>query len=320
MDNTIKTIDMEKDEWLKARIPYLGASEVAVTLGLNPYRTAFDLWREKIQDPTFQPFTGNEFTTWGNRLEDAIAQGFAEDYNFKIRKDNKIRIHDNGILSCSLDRVISKDDKHNTPGILEIKNMSQWAYDKMLKDKNEIPLMYYAQHQQQFGITGYEWGYFVMLVGGNNMIVKEMVPDPEYIEKQNATAVEWWYNYVAEKIPPPYVVKDLTDPEATTLGETIKIVDQKFFQDVYDRYQKVAKQMKGLTKIKDDLKDLLIEELSTNTKLEYMGSTICNWSEYKMFDSQQLKKDKPDLYSAYQNKVIRKFNIKEFVYEDKESA
>jgi putative phage-type endonuclease len=320
MENTIKTIDMEKDEWLKARLPYLGASEVAVTLGLNPYRTSYDLWREKIQDPTYQPFTGNEFTTWGNRLEDAIAQGFAEDYFMKIRKDNKIRIHENGILSCSLDRVITKVSDKETPGILEIKNMSSYAYDKMLKDKNEIPLMYYAQHQQQFGITGYEWGYFVMLVGGNNMIVKEMVPDPEYIEKQNAEACSWWNDYVVAKIPPPYVVMDLTNPEATALEETVKVVDQKFFTDVYNKYQSTSKIIKDLTKVKDDLKDLLIEELGTCKKLEYMGSTICNWSEYKMFDSQQLKKDKPDLYAAYQNKPVRKFNVKEFTYEDKESA
>lgn len=321
MARIINIADLSKEEWIEARKPFLGASEIGAALGLNPYRTAYDLWREKIGDPTYIPFTGNDFTTWGNRLEDTIAQGFAEDYGYKIMRDNKIRIHDNGIQSCSLDRVIVKVEGKNTPGILEIKNMSQYSYDKMLKDDNDIPLHYYCQHQQQFAITGYEWGFFVMLVGGNNLVVKEMVPDPKYIKTMEDYAVNWWNSYVVTKIPPPYKVMDLTNPEATTLDVTTKTCDQKFFADVYEKYQRLNSQIKQLTKVKDDLKDLIIEETSTNKELEYMGSKIANWREEKWFDTKQMKADHPDIAKKYEKKVIvRKFIINEFTFQDKESA
>lgn len=319
MSRAISTKGMSKEEWLAARKPFLGASEIGTALGLNDYQTPFDLWRDKIGDPTFIPFMGNERTKWGNRLEDSIAQGFAEDYNVKIQKDNKIRIHENGITSCSLDRVIVGADR-DTPGILEIKNMGDYAYNKLLKDDNDIPLFYYSQHQQQFSITGYNWGYFVMLIGGNNLVVKEMVPDPDYIERQNAEAVSWWEDFVVKKVPPPFVVKDLKNPEATTISDEVKVVDKKFFDEVYSKYMDASKAHGDWEKVKTELQEIMIGELGAAKALEYMGCKIANWRDEKWFDISRFRSEHPEYEKDYKNKIVRKFIANKFKYVNKESA
>jgi len=316
MSRYISTSDMSKEEWLKARLPFLGASEVSAALGLNPYRTPFDLWREKTGDPSFIPFEGNQFTIWGNRLEDSIAQGFAEDHGYKIQKDNKLRVHNNGILSCSLDRtIIGSNNGHKTPGILEIKNMSNWAYDKLLKDDNDIPIMYYSQHQQQFGITGYDWGFFVMLIGGNEMVVKEMVPDWDYIKKQETEATSWWNKYVVGKTPPDFEVKDLEDPKTTALTGDIQVATKEAFQ-AHSMLMTLKKRIKELTEQKTKLEKILKKEIGTAKSLEYEGSEIANWSEFQQFSSKLFKEANPDEYAKYKE-VMRRFNIKEFIYENK---
>jgi len=316
MSRYISTSDMTKEQWLLARLPFLGASEVSAALGLNEYRTPFDLYREKIGDPSFIAFTGNEKTLWGNRLEDAIARGFAEDQGYKIQKDNKIRIHDNDILSCSLDRtIVGSNNGHTTPGILEIKNMSTYTYDKMLKDSNDIPLMYYAQHQQQFGITGYTWGFFVMLIGGNELVVKPMLPDPDYIKNQEEEAVKWWNDHVVAKRSPVLKAIDLEDPKTTMLVNEVQVASEEAYK-AHQTVMSLKKRIKELKVEEEKLTDLLKEELGTAKELEYAGAKIAYWSEFKQFSSKLFKEAAPEEYDKYKD-VVRKFNTKEFVYEAK---
>ena len=118
----ISTKKMSLKDWLKAREKYIGASEISAVVGLNPYRSSLDLWREKTKDPSYKPFRGNNYTKWGSRLENSIAWGFSKDYKQKIKKDNKIRIHENGIISATLDRLITAK---KTIGILEIKRSEE---------------------------------------------------------------------------------------------------------------------------------------------------------------------------------------------------
>jgi putative phage-type endonuclease len=316
MSRSILTADLTKEQWLLARLPFLGASEVGAALGLNPYRSPFDLYREKIGDPSFIPFEGNEYTKWGNRLEDAIAQGFAEDHGYKIQKDNKIRIHDNDVLSCSLDRVIvGSNNGHTTPGVLEIKNMSSYAYDKMVKNEFDIPLTYYSQHQQQFGITGYTWGYFVMLVGGNDMIVKEMVPDPEYIKQQEEAAITWWKDHVVAKTPPMLTQPDLKDPESTALVNETKVASKEIY-NVHQAAMKLKERMKDLKKEHDACVKQIQEECGTAKTLEYDGGALAYYSEFQQFSSKLFKEAAPDEYNKYKA-TTRRFNLKEYTYEAK---
>lgn len=199
MSRIISTKGIGIKKWLKLRENYLGASETSAALNLNPYRTGLDLWREKIKDPSYKRFPGNSLTKWGARLEGSIAWGFSKDYKLRIRKDNKLRIHDNGILSCSLDRLIIKGKKLGT---LEIKNMGDKQFNRLCQDTNSVSMMYYSQIQQQFFVTELKFGYFVILVGGNTLIVKKTLPDIAFMNMQSEFAVEWWNDYVIQNKPP----------------------------------------------------------------------------------------------------------------------
>ena len=45
----LKTKDLSRDDWLKARKQGLGSSDAATALGLNPYQSPLALWLEKTQ-------------------------------------------------------------------------------------------------------------------------------------------------------------------------------------------------------------------------------------------------------------------------------
>jgi putative phage-type endonuclease len=315
----IKTLGLTQEEINAIRDNYLGASEVGIALGLNPFRSPHNLWRQKTHQKGYVAFTGNEFTAWGVALEDAIAQKFAVDYSVKIRRDNKVRVHTNGILSCSIDRIAHQKGRIG-PGIVEIKNMSQFSYDKHKKKTGtDIPLNYYAQHQQQFGVTGYKWGYFVMLVGGNNLIVNEMIPDWDYIKAQDSDAIGWWVKHVLNNVEPAPESRDIMDPDEIVLQEDRKITDDETVYQANVLYRELGERIKDLTENRDKMKDMMIEAVGASKLLEYKGATLAVFSEYFQFDSKKFKAENPDVYKQYQTMAIRKFNVKEPVFEEDEN-
>lgn len=83
----------------------LGGSDMPTILGLNPYKSAFALWLEKLgRGPEFH---GNEATWFGNQMEDIIAQRWADDHNQKIQRKNITARHrDHDWAMAHIDRKI----------------------------------------------------------------------------------------------------------------------------------------------------------------------------------------------------------------------
>ena len=68
MITRVKTADHQ--EWLSLRANYIGGSDAAAILGLNPYKSAYALWAEKTGKAV--PFEGNIVTKTGAYLEQFV--------------------------------------------------------------------------------------------------------------------------------------------------------------------------------------------------------------------------------------------------------
>lgn len=309
-----------KEEWLKLRKNSIGASEVAAALGISKYRTRYDLFLDKLNENI--DYVDNESMYWGRAHENAVAIRFSEETGLKLRKENKIRLHqDYDYLSATLDRTIVADpDKaawlflerfpkvdpaiFNKPGILEIKTVRGYAYDKWDAD---IAPEYWCQIQHQFDVTGYEWGFFAILVDGNRYFQYAVLPDQVFIENQRDELIEFWTKYIEPETAPPMEAKDY---EKLELKEDVIELQSDDLMKKYERHWIVANMIKKLTEEKDELQDAMKLAIGNHKKLICNSSEICNFSEYKQFDSTKLKKDDPVLYSSYQTKTVRRFNVK----------
>jgi len=60
----------------------IGGSDIPAIIGVNPYKTAYQLWLEKTgQVP---PVQDNKYMRAGRKLEQVVADFFAEETNAKI--------------------------------------------------------------------------------------------------------------------------------------------------------------------------------------------------------------------------------------------
>lgn len=187
------------------RLGTLGASEVAAVLGLDRYRTAGDVYLEKRG--LVEPFTGNTFTEWGERLETIIAEKAAEQL-----ADSLIRpaaselpiVHPSeDWASCSPDFFLGR----RSDALLEIKNVGlrraqEWGESESETDK--APARVIVQVHWQMWTTGKREAFVGALIGGNDFRLIRLAYDEELVGMMVGRCKRFWFdNVVAGESPDP---------------------------------------------------------------------------------------------------------------------
>jgi len=72
MKRLISTLNLSKEDWLRYRKCGITGTDAGAILGLNPYRSAFQVYHDKISD-TIENID-NEAMRQGRDLEDYVAQ------------------------------------------------------------------------------------------------------------------------------------------------------------------------------------------------------------------------------------------------------
>ncbi|EOA2606900.1 lambda-exonuclease family protein, partial [Enterococcus hirae] len=86
------TLDMSHREWLEDRKRGIGGSDVATVLGLNKYKSPYQLWLEKTGQIELKD-SESEPAYWGNVLEEVVAKEFQERTGKKVRRRNQVFEH-----------------------------------------------------------------------------------------------------------------------------------------------------------------------------------------------------------------------------------
>ncbi len=68
----MSTLDLQKEEWLRYRKQGIGGSDAGAVCGLNPYRTAMEVYYDKISDEA--ECFDNEAMRLGRDMEDYVAR------------------------------------------------------------------------------------------------------------------------------------------------------------------------------------------------------------------------------------------------------
>ena len=85
----VKTVNLSHADWLRYRTMGIGGSDVSVIAGINPYKSAYQLWLEKTGQ-TEPAESENEYTHFGTVLEPVIRKEFMERTGFKVRQKHML--------------------------------------------------------------------------------------------------------------------------------------------------------------------------------------------------------------------------------------
>ena len=69
-----------RSEWLAKRKSYIGGSEAACIVGMNPYQSNVDLWELKTGRKKAEDISDNPYVRYGTEAEKHLRELFALDY------------------------------------------------------------------------------------------------------------------------------------------------------------------------------------------------------------------------------------------------
>ncbi|MCD7740520.1 MAG: YqaJ viral recombinase family protein [Candidatus Gastranaerophilales bacterium] len=216
-------IKIDKNEiWQKQRSKGIGGSDCASVLGLNPYKTNIELWREKTGRKKKENIDNKPYVIYGKKAEEHLRGLFSLDYpEFEIIH-SPYNIHYNPnkeYIRASLDGELFFNKQNNNNVIKgiwegktsEIRQLSDWK-----KWDGQIPMNYFCQILHYFAIDeDYKFAYLtaqikhkdktgeiVKTTRNYKILRKDYLSDIEYLIKEE----EKFWRYVETDEEPPLIL------------------------------------------------------------------------------------------------------------------
>lgn len=295
------------DEWRELRSHFIGGSDAAAVVGLNPWVSPYALWAEKTG--RIPGFAGNLATEVGTYMEDFVAQKFAAETGKKVRRCNMSFFNsDYPFAIANIDREIVGEDAG-----LECKTTSELNLKKF--KGGEYPANYYCQCVWYMAVTGKKRWYLAVLIGNKEFKWFCIERDEDEIAALMNAGRDFW-ELVKNDTPPA-----IDGTQATTNAiKTIYADSSENTCDLYgyisdiDRYIEIGKQIAELEKQRD--------EHANRIKAFMADSEIGSCERYKVswktqtrntFDSKKFAKKNPDmdLSEFYKTSSARVFRVTE---------
>lgn len=307
MITKIKTENRE--EWKALRKQYIGGSDAAGVVGMNPFASAFSLWAEKVgKVPEFE---GNLATEVGTFLEEFVAKKFERETGKTVRRCNLSFVNDAYPWAiANVDRLVVGEDAG-----LEIKTTSEL---NMKKFKNgEYPGNYYCQCVHYLAVTGKARWYLAVLIGNREFLTFTIERDEDEIKALMDAEKDFWCNYVLARKTPP------ADGHSAT-SETIKklfgeeagdSIDLSGFADILQQRKAVNEQIRRLKEDLDGIDNRVKVAMGSAAK-GTCGRFSVSWKLQNTsgLDRDKIKADFPEIdFSKYasQSRIFRVTEKKE---------
>ena len=243
-------------EQIVQRRTKLGASEVGAILGLDPYRTALDVWLEKRRTDTPEP-EFNEAAMMGHLLEPVVAQRFQMAHPEVAQVvDGRTVVHADSLpdfgrwAAATPDRIAlvpSEDRGHEF--LVELKTRNTFTARAFgTPGTDEVPPEILAQVLWQQYVTGLRTDATVaVLVSGVRYFEYVVQFDADVADEMFGLARAWWERCIVRGEEP-----DLTGPSVKAyLGQKFKDVNAEVREAQDDEETLLARMAAARERIKE---------------------------------------------------------------------
>ncbi len=299
MKKLVSTLNLDKKEWLKYRKRGIGGSDAGAICGLNPYRTAMQVYNDKISDAIEE--IDNEAMRQGREFEDYVARRFMEATGKKVRRANSMFYsEDHPFMLADVDRMVVGENAG-----LECKTASPFMAEHWKDGK--IPLSYQIQCYHYMSVCNADAWYIAVLIYGREFKYYRLERDEEMLSDLIRIEQDFWEDHVQKRILPEPDGSKLADSVIAeyfkkSIAETIPLdgFDEKLQrrQELKDDIERMDAEKK---KIEQELKIYLGEaEQAENESYRVLWKQVSS----SRIDEPRLKEEQPEIYAQYQ-KIIR---------------
>ena len=336
----VETADLSEEDWLDYRRRGIGGSDVSAIFDTSPFRTARDLYYDKLNIASVEDDEGNWVAMeMGHLLEPLVAKIFERKTGYRVYQIKKMFQHPQyPWMLADVDYFVELPD--GTTAILEIKTTNYNARDNWwMNGKETVPVYYESQGRHYMAVTDLDRCFFCCLYGNNEeeVIIREVKRDFEYEAEMVFLEQYFWENHVQRHVPPPYTESgaliiesarkhfgpaDKNAPAVALdldmtakLMQYLRLLDEKKNAEVYS---------KEIDKDIQRLKALLIAEMGTSCtavcEQEGVNYTVTYTPVRKSIIDKdnllRLKLEHPDIYEQFVTvSESRRFSVRASIME-----
>ena len=306
MKKLVSTLNLDKESWLKYRKQGIGGSDAGAVCGLNPYRTAIQVYYDKTSDLIED--VDNEAMRQGRELEEYVARRFCEASGKKVRRANAMFYDEkNPFMIADVDRMIVGENAG-----LECKTASPYSEEKWRDDK--IPLSYQLQCYHYMSVCNADSWYIAVLIYGRDFKYYKIERDDEVIENLIRIEKEFWNEYVLKQvIPDPDGSKTADVAIAERFKESKSItIPLTGFDERLERRQELLSLLEKIETEKRQIDQELKLYLGDAEIAENKHYRI-SWKNFSRssIDEKRLKAEQPEIYEKYRRETTsRRFTVK----------
>jgi putative phage-type endonuclease len=254
-------MEQGSQEWHDLRKSKIGASDSPVIMGVSPWKTAYELYLEKMMG-TQQEISPS--MARGTALEESARERF-QDKTGILMMPQIVLSKEREWQMASLDGI-----SFDGTSILEIKHAKKEVFAMAVQ--GDLPDYYMIQIQHALDTTGAAKCYYVVSDGEKDVWV-EIFPDAKLIQKIRQ-ANEKFYACMKSGEAPPLTEKDYVE------------TNDKEFVELMDDYYKVKTQLGVLKDAEEKIREDLIRlSKGKNTKSSNgrLTRSVCKGQvEYKL--------------------------------------
>lgn len=283
----------DRTAFLAARKSGLGGSDLSAILGINPYRSAVEVYLEKRGEAA--PDEDSEAAYWGRTLEDVVAIEYTVRTGKRVQRINAaIRHPKHEWLFGNIDRAIV------TPGsrarldaggilrgadrVLECKTASAYMDADWRGDdgSDSLPVYYAAQGMAYLAVTGLEVCEFACLIGGQRYVHRAVERDDETIRGILEQAeVFWFHNVVAGNPPEPKSAADVVKLYPRDAGDFVEIGENTDALVAFNEYRALHAQLKDIETRDESASDALKMLIGPHSGIAIDGNPALTWKAAK---------------------------------------
>lgn len=266
------------------RTKFIGGSDAAAILGVSPWKSAFQLYQEKVGAlvEEITPAKQRIFAR-GHRWEPVVVEMLIDElqdrgHDVKIIARNARYIdREFPFISCEIDLELAIDGEECNSDMKTVHPFA--AKDWGEQGSDEIPIYYAAQGMHGLMVKPRRRCIFAALVGADDLRIHQIERDEETIAGIRAKEVAFWQRVQDRNPPNPQTADDVRWLYAKDAG-TVAEADDELMRLVGELYY-----LKNSAKLAENE----IDKVSTQIKLAmgdaailvYEGKVIATWKNNK---------------------------------------
>lgn len=291
-----------REAWLEMRRSLVSASDVAAIMGEDDYRSALDVYADKVLEPEDMHLGLSSPMFWGSILEQPILRAVAKYHGWEYHEGGALlRSRKHPFIGATLDAEINRGD-----GWIDFEGKTTRISRDWDEESGDLPTRVLLQVQTQLLVTGAPSALVFALLQGSRPCTIEVQPSPK-LHRVIVEVSEEFVERLRARKPPPASSRSENAlrrlyPRDEASGAAVQLPPEALALTA--EYQAISEQLKGLEGRKREIQNLIKQSIGNATfgvLPEPVGNKACwRWQKQER-EAYQVAATTSDVLLALKN-------------------